>query len=547
MIQIAKLAGLKAAAKRQGWISRIRSEADERAMLEGCRFDIRRAQRPETFFRDFLVHSEGDWAGQPVILEPWQRDDLIYPMFGWVRHTGKRRFTKTFAEIPKKNGKSFLCSALGIYFTCADGEPGAKVFATATSKDQASIVHKEAQKMVKASQALADELEVIASRSLIRFNGMQSEFSALASQEGGVDGLNAHALIIDELHRWVGFGLYNTLEYATAARSQPMTLIITTAGDDLTSCCYREHEYALQIQNGTLWDSSYLAYIRTVKDPKCSILDEEEWYRANPNLGVSIPVEGFRAAARKAALNSVSEANFRRLRLNIWTAAGTKWMDPVEWKACEQDFDLTELDGRECYGGLDLSRTKDTTSFVLVFPMEDGSVRVLSWFWLPNDTADRQKDKISWLPWSEAGAIELVEGRVQHYETIIQKIAALSRQYDLRQVAYDPAFAEVMMQQLEEEHGIERIEFTQNIQNFGPAVDEIDRRVLERTLIHNGNPVMNWQILNTLMKTQGQLSRPVRTTRDDLYKIDGTVALCMAIRMHMEAHGDSGDMQILSL
>lgn len=544
MIQITKLAGLKAAAKRQGWISRIRSEADERAMLEGCRYDIRRAKRPETFFRDFLVHSEGDFAGQPVVLEPWQRDDIIYPMFGWVKPSGKRRFTKSYIEIPKKNGKSFLCSALGIYFLCGDGEHGSKVFATATSKDQASIVHKEAQKMVKASQALADELEVIASRSLIRYEGMQSEFSALASLEGGVDGLNAHALIIDELHRWVGFGLYNTLEYATAARSQPMTLIITTAGDDLTSCCYREHEYALQIQTGTLWDSSYLAYIRTVKDPKCSILDEKEWYRANPNLGVSIPLDGFRAAARKASLNSVSEANFRRLRLNIWTSAGTKWMDPAEWKACEQDFDLEELAGRECYGGLDLSRTMDTTAFVLVFPLDNGTVKILSWFWLPSQTAQRQKDKISWLPWSEAGAIELVEGRVQDYGTIKSKIAELAQLYDLRQVAYDPAFAEVLMQQLEDEQGIERIEFTQNIQNFGPAVDEIDRRILERTLIHRGNPVMTWEVLNTLMKTQGLLSRPIRTAKDDLYKIDGTVALCMAMRMHMEANGDSGDYEM---
>jgi phage terminase large subunit-like protein len=544
MLQIAKLPALKARARRQGWIRYIRSEADERAMLEGCRFDIARAERVQEFCGEFLCHSQGDYAGKPVIFEAWQRDDIIFPMFGWVRPNGRRRFRKSYIEIPKKNGKSFMCSALGLYFLCGDGEPGAKVFAAATAKDQARIVHEEAQAMVLASPALCSELQVLKSRSLIKFAPGNSEFKALSSDSPNLDGLNAHAVIADELHRWQGNKLYNVLRYAFSARSQPMFLIITTAGDDQESVCYQEHKRARAILDGTLWETSYLPYIRTVSDPNCSILDERSWYEANPNLGISIPIDGYRAEAREAAANPVDEANFRRLKLNIWTAAGTKWMDPAEWKQCEEPFSLEDLRGRECYAGLDMSRTTDTTAIVLVFPMENGHVRLLSVFFLPEETAKRQKDKISWHAWADAGAIELVPGRVISYKTVIDKFRELAGLFQIKQVAFDPAFADNVTETVEMELGIERFEFRQSIENFTPAVDEFDRRVLERTLQHNGNPVLNWEILNTLVKSVGILKRPVRTSKDDLYKIDGTVAALMALRLYMETYGSTGDYQI---
>lgn len=547
MLQIAKLPGLKARARRQGWLKWIRSEADERAVLEGCRFDIQRAEIVEEFFAEFLCHSKGDFAGKPVILEPWQRDDLIFPAYGWVRANGRRRFRKVYCEIPKKNGKSFLCSAIGLYMLCGDGEPGAHVFATATSRDQAKLVHGEAQSMVQASPALLNELKLTKSRSLIEHPDSKSEFRALASDAPNIDGLNAHAAITDELHRWKGRKLYDALKYAFSARSQPMWWIITTAGDDLESVCYSEHKFAEGILKGELWETSYLPYLRTVSDPNCSILDERSWYEANPNLGISIPIDGFRAEAREAARNPVDEANFKRLRLNIWTTAGTKWMDPAEWKACEEPFSIEDLKGKECYAGLDMSRTTDTTAIVLVFPMENGHVRLLSYFFLPEETAKRQKDKITWQAWADAGAIELVEGRVISYQTVIDKFRELAGLFTIKQVAFDPAFADNTTEEIEKQLGIERLEFRQSIENFTPAVDEFDRRVLERTLQHNGNPVLTWEVLNTLMKSVGILKRPVRTSKDDLYKIDGTVAALMALRLYMETYGNTGDYQILSL
>lgn len=548
MIQITRLAGLKSRAKRQGWSRWIRSEIDERAMLEGCRFDIARAEIVQEFCGSFLCHSQGDFAGKPVIFEPWQRDDIIYPMFGWVRENGRRRYRKAYIEIPKKNGKSFLCSALGLYFLCGDGEPGAKVFAAATGKDQAKIVHGEAQAMVKASPALAAELEVIASRSLISFPAGNGEFRALASDAPNLDGLNAHAVIADEMHRWKGRQLYNALKYAFAARSQPMFLIITTAGDDMESACYAEHQFAQGILNGEQWETSYLPYIRTVSDPNCSIVDERSWYEANPNLGISIPVDGFRAEAREAARNPTDEANFRRLRLNIWTSEGTKWMEPSEWKACQETYSEDDLLGRECYAGLDMSRTTDTTAIGLVFPMDNGHVRTLTRFLLPEETAKRQKDKITWQAWADAGAITLVPGRVISYQTVIDQFRELNDKYQIRQIAFDPAFADNTTEEIERKWGVERLEFRQSIENFTPAVDEFMRRVLERTISHNGNPVLTWQILNTLMKAVGILKRPIRTSKDDLYKIDGTVAQLMALRLFMETYGDTGDLgQIRSL
>ena len=541
MVQISKLAGIKRAAAKAGWLRMVRSEADERAILNGCWFDQRSADRVPAFMERFLVHSKGRWAGKPVVLQSWQRDDIVFPLFGWKNKRGTRRYRKTYIEIPKKNGKSTISSALGIYLLCGDGENGAEVYAAANDRTQAGIVHGEAQKMVAASPALRAQLTVRASRNEILYPGRQGVFKAITSEPSSQEGLNASAIIADELHEWKGRALYNALQFAFAARENPLFIMITTAGDDLESVCYEQHKYAQGVIDSTIFDEGYLGYIRTVSDPECSILDESQWFAANPSLGTTMGVEQFSADAAEASKTPTNEAAFRRYRLNIWTSAGTKWMDADKWAACQSAFDPEELVGRECFGALDLSRTRDSSSLQLLFPMDDGSLRLLSYFWLPRLEAVRQRDLVSWIPWHGINAVKLIDGPVQQYSIIKDDIQQLSEKFSIRELAFDPWGAgDHLTQQLEDEFGIPRVQFAQRLANFAPAVEEFERRVLDGSLQHAGNPVMNWQIQNCIMKVvDSTRKKPIRPNPDDHKKIDGPISALMALARYMATEGEA--------
>lgn len=182
------------------WAEWIRSPADERAVSEGCYFDLPAAQRVRTFFRQFLRHSKGQWAGKPFELLDWQWQQIIAPLFGWKRADSTRRFRRGYIEVPKKNGKSTLFSGLSLYLLAGDNEPGAEVYSAAVDRDQASIVYNEAANMVEASPALASRLSVVRSTKRITFQRSRSFYRALSADVPAKEGLNAHAVLMDELH-----------------------------------------------------------------------------------------------------------------------------------------------------------------------------------------------------------------------------------------------------------------------------------------------------------------------------------------------------------
>jgi phage terminase large subunit-like protein len=187
-------------AEAAGWIDWVRSEADERAVLEGCYFDIQAAERVQTFFRKFLRHSKGQWAGKPFELLEWQWDRIVARIFGWKRADGTRRYRRGYIEVPKKNGKSTLFSGLSLYLLCGDGEPGAEIYSAAVDRDQASIVYNESANMVEASPAHSGRLQVVRSTKRITFPKTRSFYKALSADVPAKEGLNAHAVLVDELH-----------------------------------------------------------------------------------------------------------------------------------------------------------------------------------------------------------------------------------------------------------------------------------------------------------------------------------------------------------
>lgn len=543
-----KLGGLKRKARREGWADMIRSAADERAVLNGCTFDERAAAHAVEFFPAFLRHFKGRSAGEPFILLPWQRDEIIRPLFGWKGPDGFRRYKKAYVEIPKKNGKSTLCAGVGLYMLAGDGEAGAEVYSAGVDIKQAKICHDAAVAMVDASPELSSVLRVNRSTNQISYAETGSFYRALTGVPRRNQGWDGHCCIVDELHGWLGRELFDALRWMFAARDQPLLFVITTAGDDPVSLCKEEHDAAAACLAGTRYQEDLLAYIRAAEETD-NVHKVRTWKAANPSLGATISMKSFRADYEDAKKSVGSLAAWKRYRLNVWSTGVTGWIEQGKWRACKRRFALDELLGRPCFGGLDLSKTRDTTALVLAFPPERPRqpVTFVPFFWLPEATAAAWSDRVPYLDWAAAGELFVTPGEVCDYRYIKSTIAGtfrgreldvmeshglaegLAKLFDFQVLHFDPWQAEQLTQEIEAECDIERKEFRQVIGNFCEPCEELERRIIAGEVRHNGHRLLDWQVGNTEIYTDPNGSkRPVKASPDSPKKIDGVVAMIMA-------------------
>jgi phage terminase large subunit-like protein len=520
------LAQLLTDAETAGWIDWVRSEADERAVLEGCWFDLAAAERVRTFFTKFLRHSKGQWAGKAFELLDWQWDRIVARLFGWKRADGTRRFRRGYIEVPKKNGKSTLFSVLSLYLLCGDGEAGAEVYSAAVDRDQASIVYNEAANMVEASPALSGRLSVVRSTKRIAFHRTRSFYKALSADVPAKEGLNAHAVLIDELHAQKTRELWDTLRYAGASRRQPLHLSVTTAGFDRLSICWEQHEYARQVLDGTIHDSAFFAFICAAA-PEDDWTDPEVWKAANPSFGITLSADQFAEDCKEAQESPAKENSFRRYRLNQWTEQDVRWLSIEKWDAC--DGVPADLDGRTCYGGLDLSSTTDVTALALVFPNENGPFDVLVYFWVPEEGAKRRerRDRVPYGQWIREGFIEATPGEAIDYDRIRNQVKELGERYRIQSIAIDRWNATQLATQLHSD-GFEMVAFGQGFASMNWPTKKLEEVVLSGRLRHGGNPVLRWMAGNVSIETDAADNwKPSKKKSRE--RIDGIVALIMAL------------------
>lgn len=530
-----KLATLKARAKREGWLHQIRNASDEQALFEGCYYDQAAADRVGLFFRRFLRHSKGSHAGKPFELIDWQRENLIDPVFGWKRPNGMRRFTRVYCELPKKNGKSTIAAGIGLYMLCGDGEKGSKVFSAASDRDQAKIVHDEAVNMVDTSPALLRAIKINRSTNKLTYLKGRSEYSALSAAPRGKEGLDGHCAIIDELHIWSGRQLWDALRYMGRARRQPLIFVITTAGDDLESVCWEQHEYAQAILSSERTDTRYYPLIYACKADELegdAILDREKWRRANPSIGHTIDEDEFGRDLAEAIASPRSKAAFLRYSFNIWSQSVTAWLDQRVWAKAKSPTVEDSMIGLSCHGGLDIAKVSDMSALTLVFTRE-GSPRkfhLIPYFWLPEAKVEELSDTLPVRDWQRNHLLTVTEGDAVDYSTIQRDIVALHNRFQIQRLAFDPWNAEAITQWLENEASIPRVEFRQTISNYAYPTSEFERLLKAGLLTHSGHPILDWQArhVNVWTDASGNF-RPVKPKHADNRKIDGIVASIMGL------------------
>lgn len=518
-----------ARAEREGWAQWIRGVVDLRAMAEGYWFDVSAAERVQAFFCEVLRLKDPLDPRKSVPFEPyeWQYRDVLAPLFGWKRPDGTRRFRKGDVWVPKKNGKTPLASGIVLYMMIGDGEPEPELYSVATTIPQAALVYKEASKMVKKSPSLQKIIKPIDHKKRMEVEALDAFYQVLSSDADAADGINAHAAVFDELHRQKNRELFNTLQYAFAARRQPMLLIISTAGDDLESIGFERFEIARKIVAGDVVDHEHFAFIAAADD-KDDWRDPEVWAKANPSLGLTISHEDMASACQSAIDNPSEQPNFRRLRLNQWVGRGSSFIDMDKWRQLTGEVNPAELVGQPAWGGLDLSSNTDLTSFYLKF--NDGDRRkVLGFNWMPEKgLAHREKqDGVPYRRWVDEGRIKLTPGDWIDLDMIRRDINEIAGQYAIAEIAFDPAFASQICVQLAND-GFEVFRFKQSSGMMTPVLAELDRLIRAGLLDHGGDPVLQWAASNlTVRNTSDGLLKPIKASQT--LRIDPIVALTMSL------------------
>jgi phage terminase large subunit-like protein len=517
-------------------------------------FDERAADAAVRFYEQHIKLTKGEWAGRAFHVQDWQQDDILRPLFGWKRADGTRRYRRCFVWVPRKNGKTELAAGIALLMLVGDAEHGGEVYSIAYNRDQASIVFDRIVDMVSRSDALSRDLECY--KESIFCPALRARFQPLSGKASGKHGLFPSGLIGDEIHEWPNGDLYQFVHDGMTARRQPLEFLISTAGkkggygEEVWSEC-------VKIRDGVIDDPETLVVIYAA-DPEDDWEDPETWKKANPNYGVSVKEDAFRAEALRAKQMPRLVNDFLRYRLNRWTENETLWLplDAVDdngraygWRHCTGPHDWRALEeicaGKTCFGGVDLSKTTDLSAYVLWFPAQDGLEKpvALARFFKPAEllAAHEKTDKLPYRRWVEEGAITATPGNVVDYSYIREAIARDAAKFRFAfagqgkrkesegSIGFDPFNAMETMLRLGEE-GLPVVQVRQGFLSLNEPSKEVERLVVENGFWHGGHPVLDRHAAVAAIETDAAGNiKPAKNKSSE--RIDGIAALVTAMAL----------------
>jgi phage terminase large subunit-like protein len=526
------IAKARRVATRNGWPAEmVRTELDARAVLDaGCWFDVDAAVYVRRFFRDFLHHSQAEWAGQPFELLPWQAHEIIDPLFGWMRRDGSRRYRQCGIWVPKKNGKTTLAAGICLYLLVGDHEPGAQVFSAACDRSQAAMIFRDCAAMVRQSPELASVLDVVESRKEIQHFGENAYYEALSADVPTKEGLNIHGLVVDELHAIDDRKLWSTLVSGGASRRQPLLISISTAGlYKPESIGWEQYTYACQVRDGTSEDWTFLPVVYEAR-AEDDWTAPKVWRAANPSFGITAKADQFAEECRRAIEQPAKQNDFLRYRLNIWVQQTLRAIDLRVWDDARV-HEVVPVDGRAWYGGLDLGGSQDMSAWVLVSPCLDDAeaLDVRCRFWLPEDTLRSSHPNVTlYQQWARAGLLQTTPGNVTDERFIQAQILDDARALNLVDGNIDRLFQGLRLAIELAEDGVTLVPMGQGFLSMAVPTKKFLDLVASRRLHHGGHPILRWMANNVVMRRDAAGNCKVDKEKS-VQKVDGIVALVMAI------------------
>ena len=505
-------------------------------------YDEKGVERVIQIFR-LLKHTSGEYYGKRFQLLPWQIFVLSW-IFGWkYKESGYRVTRKAYVEVAKKNGKSELAGAIGLYGAFFDGEMGAECYSAANKYDQATICWNAGKVMAtqfmqesKKFASICKVYDSITTRGLKNVQG-ESSFKPIAADSKTLDGVRPHFAIIDEYHEAKDDSILRNLASGMVNRTQPLLFIITTAGFNINGPCHQYRKVVNDIVSGKKEDKSTFGLIFTAnKDDDWN--NEATWQKANPSIGTTPSWDGLRTEYTKALNEGQSaEINFKTKNLNIWVRQSKTWITDKIWMQGNKTESKERLIGSECYAAVDLSTKWDLTCFGLLFPPtpERDSFIFKAKYYCPEEGATfrAKKDGVPYLDWAKDKHLYLTEGNVTDFASVQLDIQDAMQNYAVQKVYYDPWQSTQFASELAAD-GVPMEQFRQTVVNYNEPIREMEALISKGQIWHGGDPVLRWMAGNITLKTNhtGLIMFDKDKSQE---KIDGMVVLAMCYAAYMDS------------
>ena len=504
-------------------------------------FDEEDAMRYSSFCE--LLHLwKGQWANQKVVLQPWQLF-IIQVLLGWKhKDTGLRRFKKGYIEMARKNAKTTLVAMIALAMLMIDNEIGGQIYSAATKEEQARIVVNDMAGIINSTPLLGAYFQFRKAKegySRIMYTDSYSFVRPLGRDSKTQDGFDPSIGLIDEYHAHPTDELVDVIESGMGSRREPLLLIITTAGFNIISPCFQFRKSCESILTGESIDDSLFCIIYTL-DEDDDFQDENVWIKSNPNLDISVKKEFLKGQLIDALNRPSKRVPFLTKNMNMWVDAPTVWIPDEQWMQQSIDVSIEDLIGYECYGGLDLASTKDTTALVFYFPDYKGKELIYPFFFIPKETAkENEKEvKVPYTQWAKDGWITLTDGgmgRATDYDYIRKKIEDLTELgWYINSIAFDKFNSSQLVGELRT-RGYIMEDFSQSIGVISFPTKDFERRIVTQKLFHNGSPVMRWQIKNVFLYTDANENQKIDKAKS-INKVDGPVAAVMALARNLQVN-----------
>ena len=470
---------------------------------EGARyiFDEKKALRPIEFIERFCKHSKGEWAGKPVTLELFQKA-FISALFGFVdKETGLRQYREAMFYVARKNGKSTMLAGIALYMLVADLEAGAEIYSAATKRDQARLIFEEAYNMVKQSPQLRELLKK--RKGDLYFANTFSRFEALSKDSGSMDGLNAHCVIIDELHGVKDRNLYEVLKQSQSARRQPLLIMITTAGT-VRECIFDEmYATACNIVDGVFKDDTFLPILYEL-DRREEWTQPEAWQKANPALGTIKKIDDLKTKIARAQNNPSELRGLLVKDFNVKDTLSTAWLN-LEDIENPAKFDIARFENKFAIGGADLSKTLDLTCATLLMVDKETELRyVTQMYWIPEETLEKRvlEEKIPYDKWRDRGLLRTCAGNTIDYKDVTAWFIEMTQEYKIipAWVYYDSWSARYWVEEMKA-NGFQMISCMQGAKTLSLPMQQLGADLQAKRIIYNDNPILKWCLTNTGVQT----------------------------------------------
>ncbi len=495
---------------------------------------LSRAQRVVAFLQDLPV-TKGFGAGAKVQLEPFQRE-WVEAIYG-DGEDGLRQVRTGLLSVARGNGKTVICAGLALcHLVGPEAEQRGECYSAAATKEQSALIFAEMEATILATPWMAARLNVKTFHKEISDPITGSIYKALASDGKSVHGLASSFVVCDELAQWKSRELFDVLRTSLGKREQPLLLVIGTQSPRAENIMSELVDYSARIDSGEIEDPSFHGQVYAVPDD-ADPFDPANWPLANPALGRFRSARELQEEATRAQRMPTFEPAFRNLYLNQRVDAEPKAINPAEWELCGGTFDLASLRGRPCYGGLDLSSTRDLSALALYFP-EDGGALVLH-CWCPRENMGEREetDRVPYRTWAKQGLIEATPGRAIDKHFIVARLAEVASAYDLRGLAFDRwGMADLKAILGREGITLPLIDWGQGFASMGPAVDAFETAMLSGKLLHGMNPLLRWSAGNLVYEMDpAGLRKPSKNRSID--RIDPMAATIMAIGLSSRDEG----------